>query len=112
MTKAHRPPPLSPATFAVLGAALLIGAVALAALGSFAALAAASVGMFFIAASLVARAATSPGPRAAALLSLGGIALVVFGMVASPLFYLGWALVGAGLIVAAALLSVSGKGTR
>lgn len=99
--------PLSAAAFAVLGAASLAAAVILAVLGSFAALAAASVGMFFIAASLISRAATSPGPRVAALLSLGGVALVVFGMVATPFFYLGWALLGAGLIAVAALLSVS-----
>lgn len=104
--------PLSATAFAVLGAAVLIGAVALALLGSFGSLAAASVGMFFVAAALVARAATSPGPRAAALLSLGGIALIVVGMVASPFFYLGWALLGGGLVAAAALLSISGKGSR
>ncbi len=99
--------PLSAAAFAVLGAVILVAAVILAIVGSFAFLAAASVGMFFIAASLISRAAISPGPRVAALLSLVGIILVVFGMVATPLFYLGWALLGAGLIAVAALVSVS-----
>jgi peptidoglycan biosynthesis protein MviN/MurJ (putative lipid II flippase) len=36
------------------------------------------------------------------VVSIVGLALVVFGMVASPLFYLGWACLGAGLISLAA----------
>jgi hypothetical protein len=68
--------------------------------------------MFLVAAALIARAAVSPGPRAAALLALGGTALIIFGMVATPFFYLGWALLGAGLIVAAALLSITARGSR
>lgn len=97
---------------ALLGAALLVGAVLLAALGSFAALAAISVGMFLVAAALITRAATSPGQRVAAVIALAGLALVMFGMAATPLFYLGWALIGSGLIAAAGLVAVSRRGAR
>lgn len=99
--------PLSATAFAVLGAALLVIAVALALAGSFGALPAASVGTFFIAAALIARATTTAGARVAAILSLCGVALVTFGLVATPLFYLGWALLGAALIAAATLISVA-----
>lgn len=104
--------PLSATAFAVLGAAILLGAVALALLGSFAYLAAASVGLFFVAAALIARAASSPGLRMVAVIALVGLALVIFGMVATPLFYLGWAVLGAGLIAAAALISMRRRRTR
>ena len=76
------PSPLSAVIFALLGALLLVSALALGILGSFAYLAVASVGMFFIAA-----------------------ALVVFGMTA-----LGWGiLTGAALL---ALLNARRAGTQ
>jgi uncharacterized protein (DUF58 family) len=99
---ATRQKPLATVVFALIGTALLMIAVVLGLLGSFAFIAIASVGCFFIAAALVARASRSPSQRAAAVGSIVGLALVVFGMVASPLFYLGWACLGAGLISLAA----------
>lgn len=103
-TRVTRPARLPEMVFAVLGAVALAGAAVLAFLGSFAFLGAASVGMFFVAAALVARAARSPAPRAAALLTLAGIALVVFGLTATPLFYIGW-----GLVAAATALAIIGR---
>ncbi|HEV8536041.1 MAG TPA: hypothetical protein VGR87_10055 [Candidatus Limnocylindria bacterium] len=104
-----RSAPVSSAVFAVVGAALLVGALILAILGSFAYLAAASVGLFFIAAALVSRAALSraPGVLPPAILALAGIALVVFGMVATPMFYF-----GLGLLVGAMALALLGYRAR
>ena len=102
-----RAEPLSTTVFAIAGALLLLAAVALAALGSFAFVAAASVGMFFIAAALVARATRTAGDRATALMALTGIALVVFGLVATPFFYAGWV-----LVAGAAALAVAGRLAR
>jgi len=89
---------LATVVFVLIGTALLLIAVVLGVLGSFAFIAIAAVGCFFIAAALVAGASRAPAERAAAVISVVGIALVVFGLVASPLFYLGWACLGAGLI--------------
>lgn len=104
--------PLATVVFAVVGAALLVIAAVLGLLGSFAFLAIAAVGCFFIAAALVARAIRSPLRRVAAVISVAGIALVVFGMVATPLFYLGWACLGAGLIALAASMVAMRRETR
>lgn len=93
------PAPLSAMVFATIGALLLVSAVALAALGSFAFIAVASVGMFFIAAALIAQAVPSPGSRAPAVLALAALALIVFGIVATPFFY-----AGGGLLAVAATL--------
>jgi bacteriorhodopsin len=93
-------PPLSAKVFAILGALLLVAAVALAALGSFAFFAIASVGMFFIAAALIAQTVSSPEGRAPAVLALGAVALIVFGVVATPFYYAGW-----GLLAGAAALA-------
>ena len=87
--------------FAVLGALLLVSAFVLGILGSFAYIAIASVGMFFIAAALIAQAVPSPDRRAPAVLALAALALIVFGMTATPFFYLGW-----GLLAGAALLAL------
>jgi hypothetical protein len=87
--------------FAVTGALLLVAALALGILGSFAFIAIASVGMFFIAAALIAQAVPSPDRRAPAVLALAALALIVFGMTATPFFYLGW-----GLLACAALLAL------
>ena len=95
------PSPLSAVIFAVLGAFLLVSALVLAILGSFGFIAAASVGMFFIAAALIAQATPSATSRAPALLALSAIALIVFGLTATPFFYLGW-----GLLAGAALLAL------
>ena len=94
-------PPPSAAVFAVIGAALLVAALVLGILGSFAFVAIASVGMFFIAAALVAQAVPSPDRRAPAVLALAALALIVFGMTATPFFYLGW-----GVLAGAALLAL------
>ena len=87
--------------FAVIGALLLVSALVLGVLGSFAFIAIASVGMFFIAAALIAQAVPSPDRRAPAVLALAALALIVFGMTATPFFYLGW-----GLLAGAALLAL------
>lgn len=94
------PPPLSAKVFAIFGALLLVCAVALAALGSFAFIAVASVGMFFIAAALIAQAVPSQGSRTPAVLALVALTLIVFGLVATPFFYAGW-----GLLAGAAALA-------
>jgi hypothetical protein len=92
--------PLSAMVFAVIGALLLVFAVALAALGSFAFIAVASVGMFFIAAALIAQAVPSPDRRAPAVLAIAAFALIVFGMVATPFFYTGWGLLAGAVVLA------------
>jgi hypothetical protein len=102
------PPPLSAIVFAVLGAVLLVSALLLAILGSFGFIAVASVGMFFIAAALIAQAAPSPESRAPALLALAAIALIVFGLTASSFFYLGWGLLAGAVILAL----LNGRRTR
>ncbi len=94
--------PIATVVFALIGTTLLVIAIVLGLLGSFAFIGIAAVGCFFIAAALVARASRAPTQRAAATLSVTGIALIFFGLVATPLFYLGWACLGAGLIGLAA----------
>ena len=86
--------------FAVLGALLLVAALVLGILGSFAFIAIASVGMFFIAAALIAQAVRSPTARAPAVLALAGLALLVFGMTATPIFYAGWGLLAGAIVLA------------
>jgi hypothetical protein len=93
-------PPLSAMVFAVIGALLLVAALILGILGSFAFIAIASVGMFFIAAALIAHAVRSPGARVPAVLALAALALIVFGLTATPSFYAGW-----GLLAGAATLA-------
>jgi len=95
------PSPISAVIFAVFGAVLLVSALVLAILGSFGFIAVASVGMFFVAAALIAQATPSAATRAPALLALSAIALIVFGLTASPFFYLGW-----GLLAGAAILAL------
>ncbi len=96
--------------FAVIGALLLVAALVLGILGSFAFIAIASVGMFFIAAALVAQAIPSPSSRAAAVLALVALALIVFGMTATPFFYAGWGLLAG--CVALALLNAAREKRR
>jgi len=101
-------PPVSAMVFAVIGAFLLVAALVLGILGSFAFIAVAAVGMFFIAAALIAQAVRSPAARAPAVLALAALALIVFGMTATPFFYAGW-----GLLAGAAILAlVNGRGAR
>jgi hypothetical protein len=94
------PAPLSAKVFAVIGVLLLLSAVALAILGSFAFIAVASVGTFFIGAALIAYVVRSPGGRAPAVLALGALALIVFGLVATPFFYAGWVLLAGSAALA------------
>jgi hypothetical protein len=91
---------LSTTVFGTFAVVLLVAAVVLAALGSFAYLASASVGMFFLAAALLSRAARSPRARVASVLMLAGLALVVFGLTATPFFYTGWGLIAGALAIA------------
>jgi hypothetical protein len=86
--------------FAVLGALLLVSALVLGILGSFAFIAIASVGMFFIAAALISQAVRSPRGRAPAVLALAALALIVFGLTATPFFYAGWGLLAGAVILA------------
>jgi hypothetical protein len=86
--------------FAVIGAILLVSALVLGILGSFAFIAIASVGMFFIAAALIARAVPSAGGRAPAVLGLAALALIVFGVNATPFFYWGWGLLAGAVLLA------------
>jgi hypothetical protein len=94
-------PPPSAVIFAVIGAILLVAALMLGILGSFAFIAVASVGIFFIAAALIARAVPSPDSQTAGVLGLVALGLIVFGLTATPFFYAGW-----GLLAGAAVLAV------
>jgi len=100
--------PLSALVFAVIGALFMVAAIALAALGSFAFLGIASVGMFFIAAALIAQAARSPESRGPAVLALVAVALILFGTVATPFFYAGWGLL-AGTAILALINALGGR---
>jgi hypothetical protein len=102
--------PLSARVFAVFGAVLLVSSVGLGVLGSFAFIAVASVGMFFIAAALIAQAVPSPGRRAPAVLALAALALIIFGMVATPFFWAGWGLLAGA--IALAFVNVFARGRR
>ena len=102
----RRRSPASAVLFAVIGAILLVAALVLGILGSFAFIAIASVGMFFVAAALVARAVPSPESRAPAVLALAALAPMVFGMIVAPFSYLAWVYLGWGLIAGAALLAL------
>lgn len=105
-----RSTPLSAKVFAVFGAVLLVTSVGLAILGSFAFIAVASVGMFFIAAALIAQAVPSSGRRAPAVLALAAFPLIVFGMVATPFFYAGWGLLAGA--IALAFVNALARGRR
>ena len=100
-----REAPLSAVVFSLVGALLLIVALILGVLGSFSFLGVAAVGMFFIAAALISRAAALSPVRPAAVLGLAGFAVVVFGLTATPLFYFGW-----GVVAAAAALAIVAAG--
>jgi hypothetical protein len=94
----------SPATvvFAAIGAVLLTAAVVLAVLGSFAYLALAALGLFFVAAALISRATSSSAAKFPALLALIGVMLSLVGTVTTiPFLY-----VGLGLVAAAGLIAV------
>ncbi len=90
----------SATAFTALGALLLVAGAFLALLGSFAYVAVVSVGLFFLAAGLLARAIRSPGLRAAAVLALSALALLVFGLTGTPLFYVGWGLLAGSIALA------------
>lgn len=95
--------PLSALVFAALGAGLLLLAAGLAILGSFAYPAALSVGLLFLAAALLSRSISSPRYRVAAVLLLVGTAMLVYGSVATPIFYAGW-----GALAASAAVAIGG----
>lgn len=99
--------PVSATVLAALGAVTLVGAGVLAVLGSFAYVAAASVGMWFVAAALIAWIVRPTMARASAILALAGIALVVFGLVATPFFYAGWGLIAVAVVLALVRSTVS-----
>jgi hypothetical protein len=86
--------------FAVLGIAAIATGLVLAVLGSFAYLGAIAIGLFFVAAAHVTRAATSPGSRVAAVLALAAVAFLVVGQVATPLFYASWGLLAGSIALA------------
>jgi hypothetical protein len=94
----------SPATkvFAVSGALLLAVAVILGVLGSFAYLAPAATGLFFVAAALISRAAHTTAARVPAFLALVGVMVSLVGTVTTiPFLY-----AGLGLIVGAAAIAL------
>ena len=93
--------------FAGLGLAIIAVGIALAIIGSFAYVGALSVGLFFIAAALVARVVSPQASRVAAVLLLASFALLIFGLTATPLFYAGW-----GLLAGAVALLVVGHKRR
>jgi hypothetical protein len=92
-----RPPALSTRVFAAVGALLLMAAAILGLLGAFSYLAAAAVGLVFIAAALISHAARSAPARAPAILALFGVFVALFGIVGTPFLY-----VGLGVLVVAA----------
>jgi hypothetical protein len=97
-----RSAPLATQVFATIGAVLLTVAVILGVFGSFAYLAAAAVGLCFVAAALISRAIDSPVARGSAFLALIGLMLALFGTVTTtPILYL-----GLGLMAAAAAIGV------
>ena len=102
-----RKAPLSAKVFAGLGLASLVAGLVLAILGSFAYIGVLSVGLFFIAATLVARVVSPQASRVAAVLLLASSALLIFGLTATPLFYAGW-----GLLAGAVALLVVGHKRR
>jgi len=94
--------PLATRVFATFGAVLLTVAVILGVLGSFAYLAAAAVGLCFVAAALISHAIHSPVARGSAFLALIGLILALFGTVTTiPLLY-----IGVGLMAVAAAVGV------
>jgi hypothetical protein len=92
--------------FALIGALLLVLALGLGILGSFAFIAIASVGMFFIAAALIAQSLRSRGGRPPAVLAVAALGLILFGMVAAPLSNLAWVYLGWGLLAGAVMLAL------
>lgn len=85
--------------FAIIGALLVVVAAILAFLGSFAYPALASVGLLFLAAALASRSALSTRSRVAAVLFVAGLGSLVFGLVATPLFYAGWGLIAGAIAI-------------
>lgn len=98
--------PLATRVFALLGVVLVVAALFLALLGSFAYVHIASVGMFLVAAALIWGVIRQPFPRAAALSSLAGIALVMVGLVMMPFTYAGFIYAGWGLIAASVVIAL------
>lgn len=92
--------PPSAVVFLALGTLLLLIGAVLRALGSFAYVGAIAIGLFFVAAGLIARAVRSPGLRAAAVLALAAIVLLVFGLAGTPFFYAGWGLLAGSIALA------------
>ncbi len=88
---------MSTLVLAVIGALVLAAAVVLSVLGSFAYLAAAAVGMFFLAAALIFNAARSPAAQVPAFLAFVGVVLSLVGTVTTVPFLL----LGVGLIATA-----------
>jgi len=102
---------MSTLVFAVIGALMLAAAVVLGVLGSFAYLAVAAVGMFFLAAALISNATRSPAARVPAFLALVGVVLSLAGTVTTiPFLLLGVGLIAtAGAIVL--LMAVKARST-
>lgn len=98
--------PLATRVFALLGVVLVVAALFLALLGSFAYVHIASVGMFLVAAALIWGVIRQAFPRAAAILCLAGIALVMVGLVVMPFTYAGLIYAGWGLIAASVVISL------
>ncbi len=100
--------------FVVIGALILAAAVTLGMLGSFAYLAVAAVGMFFVAAALISNATRSRAARVPAFLALFGIVVSLVGTVTTiPFLLLGVGLTataGAIVLLLAPLRDVVGAG--
>lgn len=90
----------------MIGALLLVVALGLGILGSFAFIAIASLGMFFIAAALIAQSLRSPRGRAPAVLAVAALGLILFGMIVAPLSNLAWVYLGWGLLAGAVILAL------
>lgn len=95
-----------------MAALFLAAAVILGLVPSFSYLAAAAVGLGFVAAALISAARRSPTARMPALLALLRMALAVFGTVTtSPFLYLGFGLIAGGATIAV-LFALSARARR
>lgn len=98
--------PLTTRVFALLGVVLVVAALFLQLLGSFAYFHIASAGMLLLAAALIRGVVSQAIPRAAALFSLVGTTLMMVGLVVMPLIYVGFIYVGWGLIAIAVVIAL------
>lgn len=98
---AVRPLSLTTRVFSGMAMLFLVAALILGLVRSFSYLAAAAIGLGFVAAALISAATRSRLARATALLALLGLMLALFGTVTTlPFLYLGMGLIAGGVAIA------------